>query len=73
LQNISSSPQQVESVDQFVRNLEDILDEAVSIRIEQEDVENATIQALAFDDLVNSILENYGSGYAVDSDMPMMG
>ena len=73
LQNISSSPQQVESVDQLVRNLEDILDEAVSIRIEQEDVENATIQALAFDDLVNSILENYGSGYAVDSDMPMMG
>ena len=73
LQNISSSPQQVESVDQFVRNLEDILDEAVSIRMEQEDVENATIQALAFDDLVNSNLENYGSAYAVDSDMAMMG
>jgi hypothetical protein len=69
LQNISSSPQQVESVDQLVRNLDDILDEAVSIRIEQEDVENATIQALAFDDLVNSILENYGSAYAVDSDI----
>ena len=45
----------------------------MSIRIEQEDVENATIQALAFDDLVNSILENYGNAYAVDSDMPMMG
>jgi hypothetical protein len=73
LQNISSSPQQVESVDQLVRNLEDILDEAVSIRIEQEDVENATIQALAFYDLINSILETYGSAYAVDSDMAMMG
>ena len=69
---LSSSPQQVESVDQLVRNLEDILDEAVSIRIEQEDVENATIQALAFDDLVNSILENYGNAYAVDFDMTNM-
>ena len=45
----------------------------MSIRIEQEDVENATIQALAFDDLVNSILENYGNAYAVDSELPMMG
>ena len=72
LQNISSSPQQVGSVDQLVRNIEDILDEAVSTRIEQEDVENATIQALAFANLVNSILESYGNAYAVDFDMTNM-
>jgi hypothetical protein len=79
LQDISLSPQQVGSIDQLVSDIDSILGEAESTRIEQEDLENATIQALAFADLVNSILENYGNAYAVDfdmtnmSNMPMMG
>ena len=72
LQNISSSPQQEESIDQLVREIDGILGEAVSTRIEQEDRENATIQALAFADLVNNILVNYGDTYAVGFDMTNM-
>ena len=72
LQDISLSPQQVGSIDQLVSDIDSILGEAVSTRIEQEDLENATIQALAFADLVNSILENYGNAYAVDFDMTNM-
>jgi hypothetical protein len=72
LQDISLSPQQVGSIDQLVSDIDSILGEAESIRIEQEDFENATIQALAFADLVNSILENYGNAYAVDFDMTNM-
>jgi hypothetical protein len=72
LQDISLSPLQVGSIDQLVSDIDSILDEAESTRIEQEDLENATIQALAFADLVNSILENYGNAYAVDFDMTNM-
>jgi hypothetical protein len=72
LQNISSSPQQAGSIGQLVRNLDGIIGEAVSTRIEQQDIENATIQALAFADLVNSILINYGNAYAVGFDMTNM-
>lgn len=72
LQDISLSPQQVGSIDQLVSDIDSILGEAESARIEQEDLENATIQALAFADLVNSILENYGNAYAVDFDMTNM-
>ncbi|HEX6378876.1 MAG TPA: hypothetical protein VFZ60_07355 [Nitrososphaeraceae archaeon] len=72
LQDISLSPQQVGSIDQLISNIDSILGEAESTRIEQEDLENATIQALAFADLVNSILENYGNAYAVDFDMTNM-
>jgi hypothetical protein len=72
LQDISLSPQQVGSIDQLVSDIDSILGETESTRIEQEDLENATIQALAFADLVNSILENYGNAYAVDFDMTNM-
>lgn len=72
LQDISMSPQQVGSVDQLVNDIDGILGEAKSTRIEQADLENATIQALAFADLVNSILENYGNAFAVDFDMTNM-
>jgi hypothetical protein len=72
LQDISLLPQQVGSVDQLVNDIDSILGEAESTRIEQTDLENATIQALAFADLVNSILENYGNAYAVDFDMTNM-
>jgi hypothetical protein len=57
LQDISLSPQQVGSVDQLVNDIDSILGEAESTRIEQADLENATIQALAFADLVKVFLK----------------
>jgi hypothetical protein len=73
LQDItSSSQQQGESIDQLVGNIDAILGEVVTTRIDQEQRDNATIQALAFADLVDSILANYGNAYAVNFDMTNM-
>jgi hypothetical protein len=68
----SSSQEQEQSMDQLVNYIDAILGEVVTTRIEQEQRDNATIQALAFADLVDSILENYGNAYAVDIDMTNM-
>ena len=76
LQDIISSssqqPQQQLLIDQLVSNIDAILCEVVTTRIEQEQRDNATILALAFADLVDSILANYGNAYAVDFDMTNM-
>ena len=74
LQDVTSSSQQQQqqSIDQVVSNIDAILGEAVTTRIEQEQRDNATIQALAFADLIDSILANYGNAYAVDFDMTNM-
>jgi hypothetical protein len=71
LQNISSTGQK-KSVDQLVSNIDAILGEAVTTRIEQEQRTNSTIQALAFASLVNNILTEYGNAYAVEYDMTNM-
>ena len=71
LQNISSTEQK-KSVDQLVSNIDAILSEAVTTRIEQEQRTNSTIQALAFASLVNNILTEYGNAYAVEYDMTNM-
>ena len=72
LQNISSRPLEQQSVDLLVNDIDTILEEAVTTRIEQEQRNNATIQALALVDLTNMILEDYGNAYAVRFDMTNM-
>jgi hypothetical protein len=72
LQDVTSSSQQQQSIDQVVSNIVAILGEAVTTRIEQEQRDNVTIQALAFADLIDSILTNYGNAYSVDFDMTNM-
>jgi hypothetical protein len=72
LQNISSRPLEKQSVDLLVNDIDSILEEAVTTRIEQEQRNNATIQALALVDLTNMILEDYGNAYAVRFDMTNM-
>ena len=72
LQNISSRPLEQQSVDLLVNDIDSILGEAVTTRIEQEQRNNATIRALALVDLTNMILEDYGNAYAVRFDMTNM-
>ena len=72
LQNISSRPLEQQSVDLLVNDIDSILGEAVTTRIEQEQRNNATIRALALVDLSNMILEDYGNAYAVRFDMTNM-
>jgi hypothetical protein len=70
LQNTSSEQQQ--PVSQLVNDIDAIIGEAVTTRIDQEQRDNATIQALAFAHLVHSILRNYGKAYGVGFDMTNM-
>jgi hypothetical protein len=71
LQNTSSEQQQ-QPVSQLVNDIDAIIGEAVTARIDQEQRDNATIQALAFAHLVDSILRNYGKAYGVGFDMTNM-
>lgn len=54
LQNISSK-----DVNADLSNLDDILAEAVTVRIERDQLRNTTIQALAFANDINKILDDY--------------
>jgi hypothetical protein len=45
------------------------LEETVTIRIDQEQRNNATIQALALAGLIDAVLRNYGNAYEVGFDM----
>jgi hypothetical protein len=74
LQNISSPQQQEPSASEInqLANLDAILDEAISARIDREQRDNVTIQAFAFANLVNSVLRDYGNAYAVGFDMTNM-
>lgn len=54
LQNISSK-----NLNADLSNLDDILAEAVTVRIERDQLRNTTIQALAFANDINKILDDY--------------
>ena len=71
LQNITT-----QNVDTNLANLDDVLAEAVTVRINQDYLENATIQALAFANDINKILDEYTAAFMKDgaanaSDMNM--
>ena len=70
LQNISTL-QETQGGQQEV-NLDAILNEAITARIEQEQRENSTIRALALANLVDSILRNYGNAFDVGFDLTNM-
>ena len=71
LQNITT-----QNVDANLTTLDDVLAEAVTVRIDQDHLENATIQALAFANDINKILDEYTTAFMKDgvanvSDMNM--
>ena len=61
LQNITT-----QNVDTNLANLDDVLAEAVTVRIDQDHLENATIQALAFANDINKILDEYTAAFMKD-------
>jgi hypothetical protein len=61
LQNITT-----QNVDTNLANLDDVLAEAVTVRIDQDHLENATIQALAFANDINKILDEYTATFTKD-------
>jgi hypothetical protein len=73
------SQERIQSINQTVQSLDDILAEAVSVRIEQAEQNNSTTWAMSLAHLVNVVLGNYGNatGASFDltdiSNMPSMG
>jgi hypothetical protein len=73
------SQERIQSINQTVQSLVDILSEAVSVRIEQAEQNNSTTWAMSLAHLVNVVLGNYGNatGASFDltdiSNMPSMG
>jgi hypothetical protein len=55
-----------------VNDINAILDEVVTARIDPEQLNNSTIQALRMVELLDKVLSNYGDAYAVGFDMTNM-
>lgn len=60
------------NVEQIVSDLDAILGEALTARIDADVLSNSTIQAMAMLDILDGILNGYGDAYAVGFDMTNM-
>jgi len=59
-------------INQTVETINAILDESVSVRIDDDQLNNSTIQALVFADIVNTALQSYGSSFGIGIDLTNM-
>ena len=59
-------------ISQTVNSINEILEEATSVRINQDQLNNSTIQALVFANLVNSALQSYGTAFNIGIDLTNM-
>ena len=73
IENITmSSPEQQQSANLSIDEIDAIIDEAVTTRIDRDQRANATIQATALGDIINTLLRFYGNAYEVGFDMGNM-
>jgi hypothetical protein len=68
----ASTPIDTASLNDIISNLDAILGEAVSVRIEQEQLNNSTVQTIVLADVLDEVLRNYGSAFEVGFDMTNM-
>src|SRR5829696_4753685 len=68
----ASTPIDAASINDIVSNLDATLGEAVSVRIDQEQLNNSTAQAIVLADVIDEVLRNYGSAFEVGFDMTNM-
>src|SRR5215213_9154566 len=68
----ASTPIDAASINDIVSNLDATLGEAVSVRIDQEQLNNSTAQAIVLADVIDEALRNYGSAFEVGFDMTNM-
>ena len=76
--SLASTPQgqtpqdRIQSVNETVMTLDDLLAEAVTVRIESDQQNNATTWALVVADLVNTVLSDYGNATGSSFDLTNM-
>src|SRR5687767_1175254 len=71
LDQVQSSSDKAQ-ISQTVNTINEILEEATSVRIDQDQLNNSTIQALVFANLVNSALQSYGTAFNIGIDLTNM-
>jgi hypothetical protein len=59
-------------INQTVETINAILEEAISVRIDNDQLNNSTIQALVFADIVNNALQSYGTAFDIGIDLTNM-
>lgn len=64
----SLSNSTAQQVDQKIANINDLLAETVSVRIESRQMDNVTMQALVVANLADEVLESYAGAYGVESE-----
>jgi hypothetical protein len=62
----------IQTINDTVVSLDDILAEAISVRVESEQQNNATIWAMVLADLTNTLLSNYGNATGAAFDLTDM-
>ena len=63
----SSTPSSTVDIKSKINNLNDLLDEAVSVRISKDGLNNSTIQALAFANIINKMDRRYADAFGMQS------
>jgi len=58
----------VQEIRNNISNINDTLQEAVSVRIEKDQLNNSTINALAINDILGEVLESYGAAYGIEEE-----
>ena len=70
--NTSASSYSNGDTNQSISNIDAIIEEAITARIDKEQRENSTIQATALGDIVNTLLRYYGNAFAIGFDLGNM-
>jgi hypothetical protein len=65
----SSSITDKSQINQIVETIIAILEEAISVRIDDDQLNNSTIQSLVFADIVNTALQSYGKAFDMGIDL----
>jgi hypothetical protein len=58
----------VQEIRNNISNINDTLQEAVSVRIEKDQLNNSTVNALAINDILGEVLEHYGAAYGIEEE-----
>jgi hypothetical protein len=62
-----SKPDAANDIKDMVSNLNNLLDEAISVRLTKDQINNSTIQALTFANIVNKIDRRYANAFGAES------
>ncbi|HEU4823092.1 MAG TPA: hypothetical protein VFS97_06680, partial [Nitrososphaeraceae archaeon] len=61
-------PPTVQEIRNNISNINDTLQEAISVRIEKDQLNNSTVNALAINDVLGEVLEHYGAAYGIEEE-----